>query len=204
MGVRFLKPNNTNTNNNNTSNLFNSNPNNNLHLSKPYEKTIELFESIEYYKSPLEKMKVLAKLSESISSCVNEFWKDYFNNEDSDKHSNGKDNDFLTLQADDLMGIFIYVMIKSHLTESIVHCNFIRDFSTKITKSSMIGYYFCTFEAALSYILSIENLSDLTPDSNKRKSSFADVRKSGSEEKDVENYFTQNRTSSNSSSNNNK
>ena len=47
------------------------------------------------------------------------------------------------------MNIFIYIIIKAKMSDIIVYCKIISLFTTCITKSSMIGYYYSTFEASI-------------------------------------------------------
>ena len=59
------------------------------------------------------------------------------------------------------MNIFIYIIIKAKMSDIIVYCKIISLFTTCITKSSMIGYYYSTFEASISYIMQIKNVKDI-------------------------------------------
>ena len=68
---------------------------------------------------------------------------------------------FLNLEIDQLMTIFIYIIIKSQIYDISVHCKIIQSFTTRITKASMIGYYYSTVEASVSYIQSINNIKEL-------------------------------------------
>ena len=47
------------------------------------------------------------------------------------------------------------------MSDIIVYCKIISLFTTCTTKSSMIGYYYSTFEASISYILQIKNVKDI-------------------------------------------
>ena len=67
----------------------------------------------------------------------------------------------LNLEIDQLMSIFIYIIIKSQIYDISVHCKIIKSFTTCITKASMIGYYYSTVEASVKYIQSIENVKEL-------------------------------------------
>ena len=59
------------------------------------------------------------------------------------------------------MNIFIYIIIKAKMSDIIVYCKIISLFTTCTTKSSMIGYYYSTFEASISYILQIKNVKEI-------------------------------------------
>ena len=47
------------------------------------------------------------------------------------------------------MNIFIYIIFKAKMSDIIVYCKIISLFTTCTTKSSMIGYYYSTFEASI-------------------------------------------------------
>ncbi len=59
------------------------------------------------------------------------------------------------------MNIFIYIIIKAKMSDIIVYCKIISLFTTYRTKSSMIDYYYSTFEASISYIMQIKNVKDI-------------------------------------------
>ena len=121
-------------------------------LAYPYETAIQLLKQIKKYKTPFEKMMIIASISSEITECINDFWRnlnDYIK------------NDLLNLEIDQLMSIFIYIIIKSQIFDISVHCKIIKSFTTCITKASMIGYYYSTVEASVSYIQSIKNVKEL-------------------------------------------
>ena len=59
------------------------------------------------------------------------------------------------------MNIFIYIIIKAKMSDIIVYCKIISLFTTCTTKSSMIGYYYSTFEASISYVMQINNVKKI-------------------------------------------
>ena len=56
---------------------------------------------------------------------------------------------FLSIDGDELIKIFAYILIKAKMPEILSHLSFIKNFTTKDTKSSMIGYYYTTIEAGV-------------------------------------------------------
>jgi hypothetical protein len=66
--------------------------------------------------------------------------------------SEEKDNSLLNINADELMNIFIYIIIKSQMPELLIHNKIISEFTTRTTQQSTMGYYFITLEAAIVYI----------------------------------------------------
>ena len=94
-------------------------------------------------KIPFEKMLYIASMSTEITECVNLFWKDIVN---------FTSPTFLHINADELMSIFIYLIIKSQMSDILIHIKFIEEFTSNATKKTMIGYYTTTLEAAIEYI----------------------------------------------------
>jgi hypothetical protein len=128
------------------------------YLSYPYETAIQLLKQIQKYKTPFEKMMIIASISSEITDCINDFWKDL---------NNYIKKDLLNLEIDQLMIIFIYIIIKSQIYDISVHCTIIKSFTTCITKASMIGYYYSTVEASVSYLQSIHNIKELLKNKSK-------------------------------------
>lgn len=122
------------------------------YLSYPYETAIQLLKQIQKYKTPFEKMMIIASISSELTDCINDFWKDF------DKYIK---NDLLNLETDQIMTIFFYIIIKSQIYDISVHCKIIKSFTTCITKASMIGYYYSTVEASIAYIQSLRNIKEL-------------------------------------------
>ncbi len=123
-----------------------------IHYYSSYEQAIKMLKSITRYRVPFEKMILIATLASEITECVNEFWKDF---------ENIITSSLLNIDADELMTIFIYVVIKSHLPELLIHTKFIKEFTTSNSRSTMIGYYFTTLEASIIYILSVKDRESL-------------------------------------------
>ena len=127
-------------------------------VSLPYETAIQLLKEIQKYKAPFEKMLIFASLGNEIKNCIDDFWKDM---EDYIK------NDLLGIEAEQLMTIFIYIIIKAQIKDILVHCKLIQLFSTSMTKSSMIGYYYSNAEASVTFIQSLKNVKELYKGKNR-------------------------------------
>ena len=131
---------------------FTKDPNNTSNIRYPYETAIHLLKQIEKYKAPFEKMLIFANLGNEITNCVNDFWKDM---EDFIK------NDLLGIEAEQLMTIFIFILLKTQINDMLVHCKMIQLFTTSVIKSSMVGYYYSNAEASVSYIQKLKNVQEL-------------------------------------------
>jgi len=128
-----------------------------------YCKAITTLKRINKTFIPYEKMMIIASISNEIASCINDFWEDM------------KDvisTSLLNINADELMTIFIYILIKSEINDLLVHSKIIKDFTTSATRSSVIGYYYTTLEASLCFILSINDKSELLGNKEALKASF--------------------------------
>jgi hypothetical protein len=139
---------------------------NDEYLSYPYETAIQLLKQIRKYKTPFEKMMIIASISNEITDCINDFWTEM---------ENYIKKDFLGIEAEQIMTIFIYIIIKSGIIDIFVHCKIIKYFTTCTTKSSMIGYYYSTIEASITYIKTLKNVDELFQNKGKNKIFGTDV-----------------------------
>ena len=139
---------------------------NDEYLSYPYETAIQLLKQIRKYKTPFEKMMIIASISNEITDCINDFWTEM---------ENYIKKDFLGIEAEQIMTIFIYIIIKSGIIDIFVHCKMIKYFTTCTTKSSMIGYYYSTIEASITYIKTLKNVDELFQNKGKNKIFGTDV-----------------------------
>ena len=114
----------------------------------PYSSAINILRGIKKYKTPFEKMLIIASISDQITECCTTFWKDM------DKYTK---KDFLSIEGDELMTIFLYIIIKSQMPEISIFAQMIKNFTTSTTKLTTIGYYYSTLEATIVYI---EKLTD--------------------------------------------
>jgi hypothetical protein len=130
------------------------------YLNAPYDTAIGLLKQIEKYKTPFEKMMIIANISNEITDCINDFWQEM---------EQYIKKDFLSIEAEQIMTIFIYVIIKSGISNIFVHCKMIKLFTTCTTKSSMIGYYYSTVEASIMYIKTLKDVDELFKNKGKNK-----------------------------------
>ena len=136
--------------NNFTEDLFKSNVK--FNSNEPYYEAILYIKKINDFKVPLHKLIVIASLSTVITGCVNKFWKNM---------DNIIRPEMLSIDSDELLTIFIYIIYKCKISSFFVHADFINYFLTPTTKSSsMIGYYYITFKGALDFLLSVKTKED--------------------------------------------
>ena len=103
---------------------------------------------------------IIANISNEITDCINDFWQEM---------EQYIKKDYLSIEAEQIMTIFIYIIIKSGITDIFVHCKMIKLFTTCTTKSSMIGYYYSTVEASIMYIKTLKDIEELFKNKGKNK-----------------------------------
>lgn len=121
--------------------------------NEPYFNVIQLLRTVTQYHVPFEKMLIIATMSAQITKCVNDFW---------DKNSELMTKSLLNIDADELMSIFIYLIIKAQIPDLFIHTSFIKYFTTTATKSTMMGYYFTTLEGSMDFLIKQTDLSIFT------------------------------------------
>lgn len=124
-----------------------------------YNPAVKMLNGIKNIKLPYKKMIKISMVSDEITKCVNYFWeetKPYL------------DNDYLNINADDLMVLFIFILINSQMGDILVEEKIIDNFTTKMSRGSNIGYYYTTLQAAIDYVYNETNMTN----DKLRRSSF--------------------------------
>ena len=121
-------------------------------LPVPYLSAIKLLNSLKKYKAPFEKIVIIAAISDQITECASSFWSEM---------ENYIKNSFLFIEADEIMTIFLYIMIRSQMPEIIVFSKMITNFTTPNTRSFNLSYNFTLLEASLEYISTLRNIKEL-------------------------------------------
>ena len=106
----------------------------------PYQSSIDLIKTIKIVQTPIEKINVLYSMGNEVIDNINNIWKPL------EKYL---PKNYLSVDGDELIKIFAYIIIKAKMPEILPHLSFIKNFTTKDTKSSMIGYYYTTIEAGV-------------------------------------------------------
>ena len=132
----------------------------------PYKSCIDLIKTIKMVKAPIDKINVLYSMGNEVIENINKIWKPL------EKHL---PKNYLSVDGDELIKIFCYILIKAKMPEILSHLSFIKNFTTKDTKSSMIGYYYTTIEAGVILAKKMEEKDYMNEDKmenldiNKRK-----------------------------------
>jgi hypothetical protein len=106
----------------------------------PYQTSIDLIKKVKLYQAPFDKMNILYSMGNDVIDNINNIWKPL---------EKFLPKNFLSVDGDELIKIFGYILIKAKMPEILSHLSFIKNFTTKDTKSSMIGYYYTTIEAGV-------------------------------------------------------
>ncbi|TNV86456.1 hypothetical protein FGO68_gene10367 [Halteria grandinella] len=113
--------------------------------SKPYILAIQNLRKIRTHDTPIDKMRCITQTSKCIVDSIDIFYRDVV-----------VDRQRLTLDADQLLMIFIFVTIRSKVYELLAHLKMINEFSTNTLRLSKLGYCILTLEVALQQIIGMD------------------------------------------------
>ena len=130
----------------------------------PFSSAINLLKNLKNYKTPFEKIVILAALSDQITESVSNFWSNMLNY---------IKNSFLFIEADEIMAIFVFIVIKAQMPELLIESKIISNFTTPSTRAFNISYNLTLMEASLETI----NKMDAKEIANRDKQ-LKEVRKS--------------------------
>ena len=133
-------------------------------LPIPYLSAINLLKNLRNFKTPFEKIVILAALSDQITESVSNFWSNMMNY---------IKNSFLFIEADEIMAIFVFIVIKAQMPELLIESKIISNFTTPSTRAFNISYNLTLMEASLEKI----NKMDTKEIANRDKQ-LKEVRKS--------------------------
>ena len=141
----FIDDENNNNEINKNNNEINKNNNEiNKNEEDGYLNVINKLKSIQQTKIPFEKMLIISSLPKLITSNINDF---YFPKEN---ENNYLSPNYLNLISDDLISIFIYILIKSQMSSILIHLKIMNEFIPKSTQKN--NYYITTLKCAIQFI----------------------------------------------------
>lgn len=108
-----------------------------------YNTVIKFLHNLKNIRAPYEKMMLVASMTTELTQCVDRYWSDM---------EEYLPSDYLRVNADELLSLFVYIIIQSKVPDLIVHEKIIKEFTCRISKSSIVGFYNTTLSAAISYI----------------------------------------------------
>ena len=109
---------------------------------KPYLRVIKRLQQLQTLESPMEKLDVISHINESICAAVDEFWRGI-----------PIEKDKLFIDADQLLSLYIYVIIESRMSDLWVHLALVNQFTPYIAKTHNAGYNLTSLEACLIHIM---------------------------------------------------
>ena len=133
-------------------------------LPPPYFSAINLLKKIHTFKTPFEKIIILAALNDQITESVMSFWS---------KMTKYIKSSYLFIEADELKSIFLYIFIKAQMPEMFIECKIISNFITQQTKGFNISYNLVMTEASIEKIMGMKNTKEL----NNAEKELKEVRK---------------------------
>ena len=83
------------------------------------------------------------------------------------------DKDYLFIEADEIMNIFLYIIIQTQIADILLYCKIIDNFTTQFTKGFNISYNYTLLEASIEYINGLKDINEL----NRKENGFADASK---------------------------
>ena len=109
---------------------------------KGYGKAIDKIKELLKQFSPLKKLGVIIQTSRVICECVDEYWRD--------DTSIAKDD--LVISADQILSIFLYIVLKAKIPYLSGHIQMVCEFGRKFIQNGSMGYYVTTIEACVEQI----------------------------------------------------
>ena len=110
-----------------------------------YKSAIEIIKNkLKKFRSPYRKMLLISSISTEITECVDNYW--------AETDEIIPSSNYLQVTSDELLKIFIYIVVHAQNKDLIIHELFVQKFTFSLTKSSMFGYYNSTLDAAINYI----------------------------------------------------
>lgn len=105
----------------------------------PYQKCIEIFRKITTVQSPYEKISVIGKVCEQIQLAISNFWEGLPVNSSK-----------LALTIDELLSIFLYIIVKARIKDLEAHLFLIYNFCDEYTLyQSKEGQVFLTVQQSV-------------------------------------------------------
>ena len=134
-------------------------------LPMPYYSAINLLKKLRSFKTPFEKIIILAAINDQITESVMTFWS---------KMTKYIKSSYLFIEADELKAIFLYIFIQAQMPELFVECKIITNFTTPQTRGFNISYNLSMTEASIEKIMEMKETKEM----NKAEIELKEVKKS--------------------------
>ena len=133
-------------------------------LPMPYFSAINLLKKLRSFKTPFEKIIILAAINDQITESVMTFWS---------KMTKYIKSSFLFIEADELKTIFLFIFIKSQMPDLLVECKIVTNFTTQQTRAFNISYNLTLVEASIEKIMEMKDTKEI----NKAEIELKEIRK---------------------------
>ncbi len=110
-----------------------------------YFKAIEELRNLETIHSPLQKVDCILRVTRMICESVDDYWRDLPDIDPSQ----------LMINSDQILSLFLYIIIRSDIYNLSGHIKLINHFVRKEIRQSNRGYYVATIEAAIEEIITM-------------------------------------------------
>ena len=74
--------------------------------------------------------------------------------------------DFLYIDADEILKIFLYIIIQTQMPEILIECKIIENFTSELTKTFNVSYNYTLLEASIDYINGKNYINELNEKGN--------------------------------------
>ena len=118
----------------------------------PYFSAINLLKKIRSFKTPFEKIIILAAINDQIIESVMTFWS---------KMTKYIKKDFLFIESNELESIFLYICIKTQMPEIYIEYKIISNFTTVQTKGFNISYNSSMTQACMEKIMEMKDIKEI-------------------------------------------
>lgn len=111
--------------------------------SAGYRPAIEALREITAATSPMSKMNIVILTTRKLCECVDEHWKE----------SPTVAAEHLVINADQILSIFTYLVVKARVRNLMAHVAMVIEFVKQDVQHGPFGYYLATLEAAIEHVL---------------------------------------------------
>jgi hypothetical protein len=124
----------------------------------PYQEAVVLLRRLTAERTPRDKLQCLIAVSQEVCWCVDRF----YSRECFTKTNFRPRPEELCINADDLLSIVSFILIKSQLANAISEAAFIDDFISRPMKIHLPGYFLSTLQASIELITKLDKQKFLT------------------------------------------
>jgi hypothetical protein len=114
--------------------------------SHGYDKVITCLRSLPLARNPMAKLQVIVRSTRLVCECIDDYW----------EVDPSVDKDQLVVNADQILSIYFYAVLKARVQGLGAHLRLMLEFLRKDVKQSTMGYYLSTVEASLENVARLD------------------------------------------------